>query len=795
MKAAATRCTAAALRGLLGLLVGWCAPAWAQEPPPERPAAAATAAPIATAVELKEALFARDAHAAPLPVPLPDTWSARGLDDTGIGHYRARITLAAAPTTMWALCLARLSEVHEVRLNGWLVSGAALDRIDPAVAGGQPTMQWISVPPHLLRAGVNHLELSAAYSRRGGLSTVVLGPADAMAEDYLTRLRLSVMLPIWLNVAGAALAVFMLLIWWRRRSEALLGGFGTLWVLIAACNIAHYNMVDGASLLAVATVYALQLVAGALLCRTAMALTGQRHPIAAGVLQVSTVVLLAMVVWGWMTDTLEEVRAVSYPMLFIGVALSLVPLWQETRRLRPPLRWALVAAVVLSMLSGLHDYVNWRGMTSVMDAYWLPYALPVSLAIVGGVLIKRLVGALHQVEQLNADLERRVVERTEALQQANQAKTRFLTAASHDLRQPVVTIGLLIDLLREQVPIALRPMTDRVNEAVSSMEELLKGLLDLSRLEAGTMRPRVQTVALQPLFDAIASHDGETARRKGIRLHFRPTSEAVLSDPVMLEQILRNLVSNAVRYTERGGVLVGARRCGGTALRIEVWDTGHGIPVAHQHTVFEEFVQLADQHSDRPVARQFGHGSGSGDGSRGLGLGLSIVQRSAALLGHRLHLRSRVNHGSCFSITAPRTQSHLPPLASLIGDQRPLKGLRLTVVEDEPAVQAALRARLEAWGATVETHDGLVPLRHRLASRPRGHAGIDLLITDHRLRGATGIEVIEAVRRYGGPVPVLVITGDTAPDDLALMAASGLQVLHKPFRADALLAAITHALV
>jgi signal transduction histidine kinase len=784
----ATACLFAAVLRLLALcgLLASLAPATVRADHGNRPADGHAPAVI----ELREALFTHDPRSPPLPVPLPDTWSARGLDDTGIGHYRSRITLDAAPTTMWALCLARLSDVHEVRLNGWLVSGTALDRIDPVASGGHPTMQWISVPPHLLRAGVNTVELSVAHSSRGGLSTVMIGPADTMAEGYLTRLRLSVMLPIWLNVAGAALAVFLLLIWWRRRSERLLGSFGVLWLLIAACNIAHYNMVDATSPPAVAAFFALQVVAGALLCRSAMMLSGQRHAIATGILQISTVVLLAMAVWGGMTDSLEHVRAGSYPMVFTGVALSLVPLWQETRRLRLPLRYALAAAVVGSMLSALHDYVYWRGLTSVMDAYWLPYTLPVSLAIVGGVMIKRLVGALHQVERLNADLERRVAERTEALQLANQAKTRFLTAASHDLRQPVVTIGLLIDLMREQVPLALRPMTDRVNEAVSAMEDLLKGLLDLSRLEAGTMRPRLQPVALQPLFDAIASHDSETAQRKGITLRFRPTHASVLSDPVMLEQILRNLVSNAVRYTEHGGVLVAARRRG-QDLRIEVWDTGHGIPVAHQRTVFEEFAQLADQRSERPVARHAGHG---GDGSRGLGLGLSIVQRSATLLGHRLQLRSRLDHGSCFSVLVPRTQTHLPPLVSVSADQCPLRGLHLMVVEDEPSVRIALRARLEAWGAVVDTHDGLTPLRRNLAARPRGHVGIDLLITDHRLRGATGIEVIEAVRRYGGHVPALVITGDTAPDDIALMAASGLQVLHKPFRADALLAAITRAL-
>jgi signal transduction histidine kinase len=742
-------------------------------------------------LDLREAQFTPDLRLPTQPVPLPDTWSARGMDDAGLGHYRLQVRLDRAPTVLWALCFARLSAVHEVRVNGWLVGGKAVDRLDPVEAGGHPTMQWITVPPHLLRSGLNHLDLSVAHSSRGGLSTVMLGPADAMAPDYRGRRQLAVMLPIWLNVAGAALAVFLVLIWWRRRSESLLGSFGALWGLVAACNITHYSL-DSATAppWAVAVLFAGQVVAGALLCRTAVVLSGTRQPVVLGILQTSTGVLLAMAVWGGLTGSLEAVRAGGYPLLFAGMVLSLVPLWQETRRLRRPLQCALVAATAGSVLAALHDYAYWRGMTSVMDAYWLPYALPVSLAIVGGVLIKRLVGALHQVEQLNADLERRVVERTEALQQANQAKTRFLTAASHDLRQPVVTIGLLIDLLREQVPIALRPMTDRVNEAVSSMEDLLKGLLDLSRLEAGTMRPRLQPVALQPLFDAIASHEGETAHRKGIVLRFRPTRAAVLSDQVMLEQILRNLVSNAVRYTETGGVLVAAR-LRGQDLRIDVWDTGVGIPLSQQRTIFEEFVQLADVQGQPPVARR---GTARVDGSRGLGLGLSIVQRSAALLDHPLQLRSRLDRGSCFSVVVPRAQIHPVQAVGMGASPQPLQGLRLTLVEDDPAVLGALKARLQAWGASVETHDGLPSLRHSLASRPRGHPGMDLLITDHRLRGATGVEAIDAVRRYGGMVPALVITGDTAPDDLALMAASGLPVLHKPFRADALLAAIRRAL-
>jgi signal transduction histidine kinase/ActR/RegA family two-component response regulator len=746
--------------------------------------------PQTAVIELREARF----HARPrdpqIDVALPDTWLQRGQGDRGPGHYHLPFDLAAAPQAMWALCLMRLSDVHEVRVNGWLVSGhpvQATGEFTEALSGGHPAMHWITLPPGLLSVGTNWIEITVHHTDRGGLSPVLLGPADALAPGYVLHEHLSVTLPVWLNVAGFALAVFMLVIWWRRRGETLLGAFGALWALLAVSAISHQITAPTLPRTLDWLVFVAQVIAVALLCWSALAISGRPHPVVTGVLQVSVTVLLLISVWGGLTDTLGEVRAWCYPMMMAGTLLVLPLPWPAIRRQPPHMQRGLAVMITLSVLAAMHDYACWRGLTSVMDLYWLPYVMPVALAVVASVMIRRLVGALHEVEQLNADLEQRVVERTEALQQANQAKTRFLATASHDLRQPVVTIGLLIDLLREQVPPALRPMTDRVGEAVSSMEDLLTGLLDLSRLEAGTVRPRPQVIALQPLFDAIASHEGEAARHKRIRLHFHPTPVSVVSDPVLLAQILRNLVSNAVRYTERGGVLVGARRRGGL-ISIEVWDTGCGIPATHQRTVFEEFVQLDPDRGGHPrPARGRTLDDGSGNG---LGLGLSIVQRSAVLLGHRLLLRSRLDHGSCFSILVPRSTPLPTQPTAPEARPHPLQGLNLTVVEDEPAVQTALRARLEAWGATVQCHDGLTTLRRHLAQRPRGHSGIDVLITDHRLRGATGLDVVTAVRQYGGPVPTLVITGDTAPGDLALLAANGLHVLHKPFRADALLAAI-----
>jgi CheY-like chemotaxis protein len=374
----------------------------------------------------------------------------------------------------------------------------------------------------------------------------------------------------------------------------------------------------------------------------------------------------------------------------------------------------------------------------------------------------------------------RVRERTRDLQQANAAKTRFIAAASHDLRQPVVTIGLLVGLLREQIASPqLRGMMDRVNEAVAALEALLKGLLDLSRFDAGIIRPRPQPVALQPLFDAIVAHEGEAARLKGLSLRFRATGVVVQSDPVLLEQIVRNLVNNAVRYTDRGGVLVGLRRRGRERVLLQVWDTGWGIPPSQHDAVFEEFAQL---------------GTGR-DRVRGLGLGLALVKRAAVLLDHPLRLHSVPQRGSCFSLELPVTHALPQPQAMPEPERQPLAGVGIVLVEDESAVREAMSLQLRRWGARVETFDGLPALEQALQAHTSNgtQPAWDLLVSDNRLPGADSLCVIGRVRRACGALPALVVTGDTSPSDLAALTESGVPVLHKPFRAAELLAAIESA--
>jgi signal transduction histidine kinase len=298
----------------------------------------------------------------------------------------------------------------------------------------------------------------------------------------------------------------------------------------------------------------------------------------------------------------------------------------------------------------VHDYLFLHGQRPVTDSYWLPLVVPLGCVSFALVLVQRLVRALAVSEELTHRLEARVAERTLALQAADAAKTRFLAAASHDLRQPVTAIGLLVGLAREHVAdAAVGRLLDRVQQAVRALEGLLRGLLDLSRLETPEASVQRQPVVLQALFDDLALHHQADAQARGLRLHLRPTALVVHTDPALLDQVLRNLVGNAVRHTLRGGVLVVARRVGADSVRLQVWDTGVGMAADQQERVFEPFVQLHD-----PGSR---HDTGTGaaaERGQGHGLGLAIVRRAVDLLGHPLALRSVPGRGSCFSLLLPR---------------------------------------------------------------------------------------------------------------------------------------------
>ncbi len=429
--------------------------------------------------------------------------------------------------------------------------------------------------------------------------------------------------------------------------------------------------------------------------------------------------------------------------------------------------WALLGTAFMQPVSGsLLSIVFSARMPPGQQVLSVGISTDFFLELVAGIAMLAIALVLTRASMLG--------ERNHELEVAGLAKTRLLAAASHDLRQPVVSVSLLTELLREQpLPATAVPLVERIGESVRALNDLLKGLLDLSRFEAGVVRAQESVFALRPLLQRVLGDEAESARRKGLvlRLHAAPFS--VRSDRMLVEQVLRNLVGNAVRYTRRGGVLLSARRCGPGRVRVQVWDTGPGIPEQSRSRVFEEFVQLQTE------------GAGRGGG---LGLGLALVRRAADVLGAPLQLRSVVGHGSCFSIELPSAglQADAGDAAADAGTG--LQGRSIWIVEDDPGGREALCLRLAGWGARVRDFGDVGSVRRALAQP--APVLPQLLLTDLRLPDGTGLDVVALLRKADATLPVLVVTGDTAPGDIALVHTSGLPVLHKPFTSEALLAAL-----
>jgi signal transduction histidine kinase/CheY-like chemotaxis protein len=382
-----------------------------------------------------------------------------------------------------------------------------------------------------------------------------------------------------------------------------------------------------------------------------------------------------------------------------------------------------------------------------------------------------------RLASVRQDLEQQVENATQALrlkkeeaEQANLAKSRFLAAASHDLRQPTHALGMFVSRLA-QLPHDPETQTliGNLEASVRAMQVLLDGLLDISRLEARAVQVVPKPFAMASLLHQLQQDLGPLAVAKGLRLRVRSSPAWVNSDPVLLYRILLNLVSNAIRYTERGGVLVACRlRESGAKLQIQVWDSGIGISEQHQQDVFKEFFQVGN------VAR---------DRDKGMGLGLSIVQRTAALLGHPLELVSDLGTGTRVSLTLQRVPA-LPDSSPLlapepqVGDE--LAGARVLVIEDDALVRSALVGLLAGWGLEVHEASGVMGALALVSGGLRPN----LLLSDYRLQqGDDGISAVAELRAaLNHEVPACLMSGDTDADLMLKAQASGLTLLHKPVR-------------
>lgn len=385
-------------------------------------------------------------------------------------------------------------------------------------------------------------------------------------------------------------------------------------------------------------------------------------------------------------------------------------------------------------------------------------------------MAQRLAWGREEMEFRVESATRELRLKKEEAETATLAKSRFLAAASHDLRQPTHALGMFVARLG-QLPLdaQTRQLAASLEASVQSMQDLLDGLLDVSRLDAGAVQVQMGPVNMGDLLQGLRKALQPLAESKGLRLRIRPGPYWAMTDPVLLQRMVMNLANNAIRYTDRGTVMISCRRLeGGRTVRLDVADSGIGISPSHQQDIFREFYQVGNSGRDR---------------AQGLGLGLNIVERTAQLLGHTITLRSALGCGTRFSIHLPAAQAleaanAFSPLESLgVGG---VEGMRVLVIEDDGFALEAIRDLLGSWGCVVQAAATVT----QALDFVNAYAPPDVVLSDFRLGEArNGLDVIAMVRAHARrEVPACLMSGDTDTGLIQAAKDAGLTLLHKPVR-------------
>jgi len=374
----------------------------------------------------------------------------------------------------------------------------------------------------------------------------------------------------------------------------------------------------------------------------------------------------------------------------------------------------------------------------------------------------------EQARRIMVEHELRIAK--EHAETASKDKSRFLAAASHDLRQPLYAMNLHMESLNTALNSNIqRELLSRVQQSGDALSGLLNALLDVSQLDAGVVVPHMYPMALSALLHELTAEWQPQAEAKGLTFRLRDCGRMVVvhSDPVLLARMLRNLLSNAVRHSRRGGMLFGCRRVG-DHVRIGVWDTGPGIQPQEVEHIFSEFYQLKNPERDR---------------NKGLGLGLAIVRRLSELLEHPVHVRSVPGHGSCFAVDVPQAEATGHTFATApdwYQQALDMTGYFIVVVDDETDILDGMGNMLTGWGCEM-----LLAEDADTAIRELGKNGMrrpDVVVADYRLRGGhTGIEAVRRVREiFDDDIPAIIVTGDTAAEVVQKSSEASCMIMHKP---------------
>ena len=365
--------------------------------------------------------------------------------------------------------------------------------------------------------------------------------------------------------------------------------------------------------------------------------------------------------------------------------------------------------------------------------------------------------------------------RDEAVE-ANRSKSRFLAAASHDLRQPLHAMTLFVSALSRRLPEGdTAELIANVDQSLRSLRSMIDTLLDMSKIEAGLIKPTLAPMQIEELVASLRAGFAATARDRNLEFHIGPTEGLIVADRTLLELALRNLLANAFKFTPAGGVLIGVRR-GRGELGVSVVDTGVGIAPQHAERVFEEF------HRDKMAA----HGPNDG-----IGLGLAIAKRLTAMMGGRLTLRSRPGKGSAFTIWLREASVAARPTRRVVQPKGDLEGLRVLVLDDDPLCAAAMKQEFADYGADVSATSSIAAACAAIDASGAPEA----MVIDYDLgAGATGLQFIETVRARGANPPAVLVSGSTSPDAVTALRNSGLPWLTKPVDPRALRATLIEAM-
>ncbi len=378
--------------------------------------------------------------------------------------------------------------------------------------------------------------------------------------------------------------------------------------------------------------------------------------------------------------------------------------------------------------------------------------------------LKKYIYDVIELRLERAELIEKLSQEKRLAEESGKAKSRFFAAASHDLRQPLNALHLFVDaLMKNKDPTQQRHLCNRVNQSTLALNAIVDGVLDISKIESGTIRKKVRAVMASDLFSKVVAEFSLTAKAKGLTLKTVSSSAVFRTDPELLLRVLHNLVANAIRYTDAGGVLIGCRRSG-PGYRIEVVDTGRGVPLDHQTKIFEEFYQI-----ENPERAQ----------NKGLGLGLSIVKGLCELLGHDITVKSTLGKGTVFGISVPSGTSQdieqeTPEDTTMLLDVPK----SVLIIDDDALSLEALTNTVSSWGHITASASSVSAAIQVISD----NFSPEIVITDFRLQdGKTGLDALAVLHEImNEDIPAIIVTGDTDPERIKEAGSSGLPLLHKP---------------